>query len=568
MLTASRTLVALSLVSILPPSASAQVPTAPIAVTGQAAPGSPGSTYLSVFPLSLNNTGQVAIDAFLAGQSNDRVILGGNPTALFPYLRFGQPVAGTTLSSYDVQSIALSDNGHLAFRGQLADLSTLYALARPATLDVIARQGQPAPVPGGANVYGGLAPFGQQPTHNGPAVTPVGHAVNGNGQVFFAGGLNGAPPSMVTTLFFGGPSAVQVAANQGAPAPLVGGGVTFGNVFYDGSTISAAGRVAFSASLVGSGIRSETDDQDQPANNHALYLQGGGASPLLVARSGNPAPGFNGGLFIGQDAADQPRPFTNVAVTPNGHVRFVGLVDNRLTKGLFVGNPAAPTLAFRAGIPEPGTVGDFYTDIFLPTSNDADQVAFAATNSSATPRNVELLTGKPSALRSIATGGAPVPGLPAGVLFASAAADDDGKFVRIPFDSIQLNQRGQVAFRSFLTGPAVDPTLGVDRVNDEAILATDPAGNVLTVLREGDPYTLATGDSPIITDLAPVAFNDAGQLLIRLRFDDNRTAAILATVPEPGALPLLSLATLLTLRRRRPNASPTHPRLRLIFPRA
>lgn len=130
-----------------------------------------------------------------------------------------------------------------------------------------------------------------------------------------------------------------------------------------------------------------------------------------------------------------------------------------------------------------------------------------------------------------------------------------------------VNGNDQIAFLTNLVTTAGNPG-GVTSSNDQCLYATDVAGNLILVAREGfalpgDPVGGRTVTSIIFgaginnnatngQDGRGVFFNDAGQLVYNIGFSDGNSGVFITNVaPTPGAAAVLGLGALAGLRRRR-----------------
>ncbi len=125
-----------------------------------------------------------------------------------------------------------------------------------------------------------------------------------------------------------------------------------------------------------------------------------------------------------------------------------------------------------------------------------------------------------------------------------------------------LNNAGQTAFLGTVAGTDV-----VDS-NAKGIFATDKAGHLHKVAREGDLFDV--NQDPLVIDNRTIkfvnfnlgssgsggrsnSFNNAGQLTFALTFTDGTRGLFVATIalPEPASLTLMGIGCLTLLVRRR-----------------
>lgn len=149
----------------------------------------------------------------------------------------------------------------------------------------------------------------------------------------------------------------------------------------------------------------------------------------------------------------------------------------------------------------------------------------------------------------------------------TAPGTGGGQFTSFSATSRALNGNDQIAFIANLITTAGNPG-GVTTSNDLCLYATDVAGNLILIAREGfalpgDPVagrtvtaiTMCTGINNTASngeDGHGTCFNDAGQLVFNVTFSDTNTGVFVANVaPTPGAAAVLGLGALAGFRRRR-----------------
>jgi len=266
-------------------------------------------------------------------------------------------------------------------------------------------------------------------------------------------------------------------ALTGQHAPGTPAGVSYASA-NDHVVVNGAGQIAYWTSLSGSGV--------VPANNQAVF-SGFFASPQLVARSGDPAPGMPGSNYTN---------VANPALGDDGNVAFT--ISSGSFTAIFGGAAASPQLVANAGDPAPGTLaGVNYLNFQRPLVNDAAQVTYftVLTGAGVTSSNNQALYAGPfSSPQLVARTGDPAPGMPAGVNYSLFSS----------LGERTLNDTGRIAFHAGLTGA------GVTTANNEAIYA-GPLASPQPVARAGD----AAPGMPVgvnYSTLSEVRLNDGGQV--------------------------------------------------------
>jgi hypothetical protein len=247
-------------------------------------------------------------------------------------------------------------------------------------------------------------------------------------------------------------------------------------------------------------------------------------------------------------------------------------VDSTNDAVLYAGPIASPLPFVREGDAAPGTApGTVYASFGAPLLNDGGGVYFSATLAGAgvTAANNEVRYAGPLASpRLIVREGDPAPDTPAGVTFLLSSP---GSMISTGFPGTSFNDAGQVAMVMQLAGT------GVTAAKDAALYLFDPAAGAIKIAREGDQFDVGGGDFHTIADFG-IIFNaglnddfttglaNNGTLVFGLRFTDNTSGIFTATVPvpEPAALSLLAIASLvvcvrLRKRRSRPAVSSIQP---------
>lgn len=489
-----------------------------IALTGRPAQGAgAGVNYAALFTPGLNNSGQVALSASLAGNGvtpdNDQAIFVGSYSSPQLVAREGDPAPGAPagVSYASVTLPRLNDSGQMIYLIQLRGLgvttandSALYA-GSFASPQIVAREGDPAP--GTTSNYGSFHSL----------------ALNDAGQVFYQVGLTFSGGHHA--LYGGSANAPQLVARIGSPAPGAPAGVNY-SAFHT-QLLTDAGVVAYAAELSGAGVTT--------ANDEAIF-GGSLASPQMIAREGDPAPGAPAGVLYSRLAG-------GVSLNDAGQIAFRAMLKGTGVTGanewaIFHGNVASPHMTLRSGTAAHGLPAGVNYQILLGTAqNNAGDLLYAATltGSGVTFDNDDVLYAGPvSSPTLIARSGDHAPGTPAGVNyeFFSAAVMNDG---------------GLVAYTARLIAGGVTPD------NDWALFAHHPTLGQFLIAREGNPFDVGGGDIRTIDGVSPLALEFAGPgndgtIAMKLRFTDGTSGVFTAVVPEPAiAVPALG-ASLLALR--------------------
>lgn len=203
-----------------------------------------------------------------------------------------------------------------------------------------------------------------------------------------------------------------------------------------------------------------------------------------------------------------------IALNDAGQAAFVGLVvvpDDDDFVAIYRGSGGALAKVVRAGDPAPGGNGAFNTFAGLNFArlriNGRGDVAFIANllgTSGGTTDNTGLFLGRPGSVRELARRGDPVP-------------DGNGSFLIDGFghvNQIALNDRGQVAFGSRVSGAAGGATEGL-------FLAEENGIEQIARLNQTVP-----GGGTLVEFLETVALNNNGQVLFWALVDVGAFSAI------------------------------------------
>lgn len=494
--------------------ASAQVDYDTRVLTGELAPGTGAGVVFVGFNVSngstapaLNANGDIVFRGQLAGlnvdSANEQGIWSDASGSLLLIAREGDPAPSTDPASV----FAGFGNPHINGLGQ----ATVFGSAGAGgagiwsevngLLELVVRNGDPAPVGGPGVALGGLGPF----------------VLNDTGQTAFRGYLSGPGIHNDNSdgIWLETDGIVSVVAREGDPAP--GTGMVFSHM--SNPAMNGASQVAFQARVNGPGV--------SEFNNETLWLHSGGTL-TLVARGGHAAPGTGPGVAF-------KRVFAASGFNNAGQLAFYATltgsgVDTNNDSGIWSQGSGALALVARAGTAAPGTdPGVVFDDFNNPFLNSAGQVAFEATLSGTGVDDTNdrgMWSQSGGVLDLIARSGNAAPDTEAGVVFRA-------------FSSPAFNNTGQTAFYADLVG------IGVDFTNDEGIWATNPAGQLTLIARSGDLFDV--DDDPLVEDLRTISsvllttssggedgrrsnLNDSGQLAFSLRFTDGSEGIFVATI--------------------------------------
>ncbi|MFN7727374.1 MAG: choice-of-anchor tandem repeat NxxGxxAF-containing protein [Rubrivivax sp.] len=239
-----------------------------LAVQGQSAPASGGSTFFDFFNPVLNEAGQTAFLSNLVGGGSTQGIYlrssGGTPTALA--LRGqGAPGAGSGTFS-DLFTPVLNASGQTAFMAVINGGTSPRAIYRSSgsTLTPIAMQGQSA-AGAGAGLFSGFS----SPT------------LNDAGQTAFLGFIAGGSSTQGVYRSGSGNTPTAIAL-QGQGAAGAGTGTFSG---FSAPLLNAAGQTAFSATITGG------------SSTQGIYRSSSGSALTAIALQGQSAPGAGAGTF-------------------------------------------------------------------------------------------------------------------------------------------------------------------------------------------------------------------------------------------------------------------------------
>ena len=302
--------------------------------------------------------------------------------------------------------------------------------------------------------------------------------INAAGQIAFQATLSGpgVDPTNSLAFFSEGTGTLDLVAREGASAPGVGPGVLFDDFNNIWPTLNDLGQTAFSAGIVGPGV--------SDLNDRGVWSEGSGTL-ALVAREGDQAPGTAPGVVFSEVLVSEIPGYP-------GDPFFVPAFEGHVIDG-------AGRTAFAAGLSGP---------------------AVDETN------NLGIWSEGTGSLTLVARTGSQAPGTGAGVNFAF--------FGYLINDAMAMNASGRLALRGVLVGA------GVDSSNNTGIWAQDLGGALRLVIRAGDSFELAPGDTRTVAGLGfasgsggqdgrRTGFNDLGQVAFVAAFTDGSSGVFVAS---------------------------------------
>lgn len=488
---------------------------APVAVTGEPAPGTGGLSYVWVSRGDLSDSGIVA---FTAGNNiwsgEDNAIWVGSPGNLTLAVRGGDPAPGRIAQTfYQFGPILVNARGEIWFGATLREEGVLTAggspggfwAGPPGNLSSLAGPGEPAPGTAGLifENFGftgsfddsGVATFGAY------VGTTVGDSLPG--------------------LWTGTPGSLELLAMSGDPAP---DSVDLLFSYFADPVVNNAGTKAFLASTTDPNLE----------YGEGIWMTGS-AGISLLARTGEQAPGAGGRSFISFTSAYSPEsgtpggasaylaaedtagPMLNQAgdVAFNAFLSPYDPITGIADEGIWLRDAGGLRIIGMVGDPAPGTALTF-TDFNHINFNALGQVAFDAALDSTDPANDRgIWLGLPDSLGLLVREGDPAPG---------AVGETFADLVMGP----SLNGLGEVAFFSQLNE---SKALGIwaGKANDLAL-----------IVREGEALRVKSGDYRTVYHIMPFEggpsahagkrrFNEAGQTLFNVLFTDGTSGQFLAS---------------------------------------
>jgi hypothetical protein len=504
---------------------------APVALSGQQAPGTPaGVTFSSLLTgLRLNAEGEVLFAASLLHTSgvdatNDRGIWGPDGAGgLALVARIGDPApgaAGATFKTF-LGRAALNDAGQSAFVGFLNGVSTsvdsgVWGPGPDGGLTVLARENFPAPG-GTPNIR--FQEFGS------PRLDAAGGVWF---ETLLRQGVAGVDDFNDQGLWGpdGAGGVIQV-VREGDPAPGRPSGTVIREFHYD---VNSDGRFLI--------LGASSDGLD------GVWRSDADAVLSLIASEGDPAPGTAGGTPFSAisdailNAAGDVRITARMLPTPldpanagiwvwreSGDLSAVALTNHQA--------PGAPTGATFAQLAA------------SPRLNGAGEVAFDATLTF----GMGGVTGSndTGVWRSDADGD---------VLLVAREGDPIADALGMSFSrfvGMDLNDRSELALLASVIGP------DTGALGTLAIFFVTASGEIHLVAREGAAFEVASGDERVISTLGTdIDLNDASQIAFSASFTDGSSGVFVAQIvqaSEPIGLTALALLIGTFASRRLPARS-------------
>lgn len=506
-----------------------------VALSGQRAPGTGPDVNFNGFGFPvINDVGNVAFPATLIGTG----VIPGSASGLWTESASGLRIIvragdhaiglGTGVNYGSFSNVVINHDVQAAFLVPVSNFSTAVYSEGQGALRLVAHQGDQPP---GFS----LSKFS--------LISPL--SMNKGGQTAFIGLVSGGSYNLDPGIWSDRSGPLQLIIRSGDTAPGIPGQrirALSGGLLNDAVSLNDLGQLVFTA---------QTFDLFLPS---AIYSEQSGVFTLLVRSGQVPLPDAPGVTFS---------LLRNAKANISGQIMFYGDltgtgVDSSNNSGLWTKTGDSFHLVAREGSPAAGTSLGINNGMFFDSRfNGIGEVTFTGSLLGAgivDTNNTALWTEHNGTQVLIAREGDSAPGLASNIRFGdfSNASGAIG---------LQVNKSGQVAFESILTGP------GVTDSNDRSIWATDRAGNLRLVAREGDLFDV--NDDPAVEDVRTISrtslnrfggngedgngtsFNDAGKLVIALDFTDTTSGVFVIdmSVPEPSAIILLAAGFSTTLLR-------------------
>jgi hypothetical protein len=440
-----------------------------VALTGQPAPGTLGFTIASLGIPALNAAGNTAFQGTNNAIStiNNYVWSEGNGAGVEHIAHEGGIAPGgpfgMTFGDMSTRGEPnLSDGGQISFVSPLSGTGVttandlgVFRGSTSASLQLVAREGSPAPgLPSGVNFSIFASP-----------------KINSTGRLVFTTSLigSGITTANDSSLWTDSTGSLALVAQEGSPATGISAGVNF--AAFSSPAINDNGRIAFFGNLTGTGVTT--------ANDEGLWRSTTGTNLELVVREGDQAPG----IPTGNNFSLLGSPVFNNA----GHVAFAGrVVGPDITSenqyGIWSTRSGQLSLDYRSGEPAPQLgEGAAFGMLAVPAMNHDNRMAFLAAVTGPTTLTAIFNEGRTGSLELVAATTQSAPGTPTGVTFSSFTGTQSYHI------RPGMNASGQVAFFGKVTGSVITTA------NDFGIWATDLAGELHLVAREGDTIDVDPG---------------------------------------------------------------------------
>ncbi len=331
---------------------------------GDSPAGMPTEVYpqLEPFAVAVNSAGLVAFYDSVGPEMR-----GGPPISLWAgppddarlAAREGEQAAamaiGFDYAYFPEFTPVYNDVGHVTFHAAITDgVTTTDGFGvwsgPPEALSLVVRIGDPAPNAGEDILFDRIREM------------PL---LNSTGQFLFSSFLSGPGVTFAndTAVWFGSPAGSVLVAREGDPADGVGPGIHYDEMF--AKSLSAAGFVAFTATLEGSGVGS---------GNERGAWAGATDNPILVARQDDPAANVPAGVkynYLNRILVNQAG-----QVLVNASLKGTG-VDNDNNSAIWVGTPGNFQMIAREDDHAPGTPSDVrFSGISVGLLNGLGQTVF------------------------------------------------------------------------------------------------------------------------------------------------------------------------------------------------
>jgi hypothetical protein len=325
-----------------------------IALSGQSAPGSMGGVFGSIGVPMINSTGALSFRAGIGGASDGSTqgifLMDGASTAV-NVARVPGSAPGSGGGTFSSLSVPELSGNVITFFGQFSTTSDgsstgIFQAIGSGTVSAVARDHQAAPGSGGGSLGTTLL--------QGPP------SANASGQAAFYDNITGSSDGSTFGVFrgtSGGPLVAVMRDKQTAP-----GGGTFTTALLGAPQINASGLVADTFGLTAS----------PDGATHEVF-RGDGTANIAIARQGQAAPGTGAGTFNSFSS-----PLINDLGTVVFASSLLGTADGS-TEGIFAGSGATPTVIVREKQAAPGGGGGaFNSSMNLLALNANGQLLFLA----------------------------------------------------------------------------------------------------------------------------------------------------------------------------------------------